>query len=107
MAEAPERVRVDDEGNAWVDGLQVNCKARPMRPTRYVRADLVPHWQPIETAPEMQAVLTWSKRDGRVIGVNTGEEWLMASDVKVDPPTMWQPLPAPPAQDDNETEERG
>lgn len=52
MAEAPERIWAhpadEDRGGRWL----VNEPVNRVDFTLYIRADLVPQWQPIETAPK-------------------------------------------------------
>jgi hypothetical protein len=109
MTDAPERIwATEDADNGGEDRFHTT---KPMRGlTEYIRADLVPGWQPIETAP----------RDGSEILVSDGEavekvSWAYVSNsgsvgwlinVNVDSgfnyydqftdPTHWMPLPTPP-----------
>lgn len=84
------------------------------RGIKYIRADLVPQWQPIETAPkagsevfmvtgmtEQPCVVTRSAKNWRETGYpfaayHTG---VVFAEDKF---THWMPLPTPPAQENND-----
>lgn len=108
MSDAPERIWTTSGGDAgsWTttqsrmavhmpDGWQVE----------YVRADLVPQWQPIETAPkDGSEFLCWSK-GWRYPHMAYWESEYMSFENPftydfMDQPTHWMPLPAPPTEGD-------
>ena len=97
---APDRIWATG-GHYWHDPTFKRDK------TKYIRADLVPQWQPIETAPkDGTAILsTWPSlfkdqdkwfiqpvffRDGIWLHLWDHDETLPLN------PTHWQPLPSPP-----------
>lgn len=61
-------------------------------------------WQPIDTAPQDQEILIFTKQWGPIIAQHSSEvgEWLSRMQVPValkgdeELPTHWQPLPAAP-----------
>ncbi len=101
----------DDGENEWVS--VPDAEFVPRDAIEYIRADLVPRWQPIETAPkdgsfvllrggrfyceerhgtvEVPQVASWVK-DGRhgdwlIVGFDDGHVWANYKD-----PTQWIPL---------------
>lgn len=65
----------------------------------YIRADLVPQWMPIETAPRDGArVLVYSENCIAIAGYSTDyNSWCENYyDNLWHDPTHWQPLPSPP-----------
>ena len=65
----------------------------------YIRADLVPQWQPIETAPkEAEALLLWD--DAHLVPIcghwNDGR-WENYVEDDLVHATHWMPFPDPPA----------
>ena len=98
---APERIWASGFGappaGRWWHETELTCGAL------YIRADLVPQWQPIETAPkDGTEILTirsngyiakgvWYEnpfgREDTVIDCASGKWWSV---------THWMPLPAPP-----------
>ncbi len=101
MMEAPERIWVaeDECGNPWWS------TSRDDEMDEYIRADLVPRWQPIETAPKDRRMIV-------VIGVwprYTTDPWCVWWDSHdnvwmrwdhVRSPTHWMPLPDEPKGDE-------
>lgn len=98
MSDYPERVWVNFEG---VDsGFGPIDDGYEEGDTIYIRADLVPQWQPIETSP----------RDGTRFLAFVGGQWHGVEQVIVKyssdtylgynntpwQPTHWMPLPSPP-----------
>ena len=65
----------------------------------FVRFDLVPNWQPIETAPLHEDLLLWCDSD-ILKGYRLSFGWCVGFDRDDYPiyvtPTHWMPLPAPP-----------
>ena len=65
----------------------------------YIRSDLVPQWQPIETAPLHEDLLLWCEGD-ILKGYKLTFGWCVGFDREDDAiyvnPTHWQPLPTPP-----------
>ncbi|MGL5737153.1 MAG: hypothetical protein ACRCYS_20015, partial [Beijerinckiaceae bacterium] len=55
MTQAPERIWINTDGNSqtYLHGPNRN------HVTEYIRADLVPQWQPIETAPKDGVIDIW------------------------------------------------
>jgi hypothetical protein len=109
MTEAPERIWVNlddcEDGCCPVeDGLDGDGKFfRAATSTRYIRADLVPQWQPIETAPKDGTwVLVWSySRVAVSFFCEKENEWCSdwqdyQEHYNNESPTHWMPLPAPP-----------
>ena len=111
---APDRIWADGDASCKYDAEKWDwsggCWGRdPEREgeVEYIRADLVPQWQPIETAPkDGTAILsTWHSlfkyqdkwfiqpvffRDGIWLHLWDHDETLPLN------PTHWQPLPSPP-----------
>lgn len=58
------------------------------------------NWRGIETAPKLTRVLGyWPSRDTCIVYLDSDGDWTDAQHdriVVMDPPTHWQPLPAPP-----------
>lgn len=51
-------------------------------------------WQPPETAPKGQKVLTWSVDQGYVVAVLSGDQWIEPiSIVSIATPTCWTHFP--------------
>jgi hypothetical protein len=90
----------------WIDATETHmlCNQEKSDDVQYIRADLVPQWQDIETAPKdgtfilafgngvaihnCHYIAEWSEGDG----------WICSySDVDVTP-SHWMPLPNPPEQ---------
>jgi hypothetical protein len=100
MIEAPERSYIDWTHDGEGFAGDVTHYSEHLGP-EYIRADLVPKWQPIETAPRQDQILfTSNKVDG----------WFEMGRVDVfggycsgfgchsleHNPTHWMPLPSPP-----------
>lgn len=67
----------------------------------YIRADLVPQWQPIETAPkhDLETLILYSSEGVQIGWFSAFHKcWLTTEgkDVWAEP-THWMPLPTPPA----------
>lgn len=123
MTEAPERIWLWTERDGRVlqeqeyyDEPNHSDLFGPSIP--YIRADLVPEWQPIETAPKdgTPIIVGYDGRNGGEVwshaaawvmlyeegGEPLGEEWHYPTGFEPEHgqpyhPTHWQPLPAPPA----------
>ena len=115
MSDAPERIwhttdrrgKIDTDPDAHVKP----CKAVEDSYVEYIRADLSPQWQPIETAPKdgtvvlvlMPSILGHGKFSD---GVKKGywmvdlDEWQVEGvGGNVSPqPTRWTPIPKPPTE---------
>jgi len=59
----------------------------------YIRADLVPAWQPIETAPKDEAVLLFSQISGPAV-----QYWRTFCIYNQPKFTHWMPLPPQPTK---------
>lgn len=78
----------------------------PQIETKYIRADLVPQWHPIETAPKPsgQVILATPRNLGGYDVVNghwfrTENKWVYDCHFAPDrQPTHWMPLPQPPQE---------
>jgi len=109
MTDAPERVWLEwmDEdgyaGHAWEINVGGSLDAE------YIRADLVPQWQPIETAPrdgtdfmvwngEVMTLSTWGKTAHVPIYGWLQIAWADPEDADLmyPQPTHWMPRPNPP-----------
>ena len=121
MTDAPERIwhSIDRNGkiNGSPDAHVKPCEGSLPAYVEYVRADLLPQWQPIETAPKVPEhehttvgpmVVLASKYGHRAIGywsdgrgalpagwVNPHDHLIM---IYWSAFTHWMPLPAPPTE---------
>ena len=104
---APDRIWIDGDATGskqhvdwdWDSGCWGHQQERDGE-WEYIRADLVPQWQPIETAPkhDLETLILYSSE-----GVQMGwfsafhKCWLTTEgkDVWAEP-THWMPLPEPP-----------
>ena len=83
-------------------GPAVRCESPD---TYYTRSDLVPQWQPIETAPkDNKSVLLYCPhmefyglKPCQIVGVWHGDWWHDLTSDGIVRPTHWQPLLEPPA----------
>lgn len=98
MSEAPERIWMDMRKHGETFGVvQRGLLASPPR-TEYIRADLVPQWQPIETAPLGADVLTWDGNDCAVLFWSKFNKcWTCGDPKRKYAPTHWMPLPPGPS----------
>lgn len=67
--------------------------------SEYIRADLVPQWQPIETAPKdgTDILVYHPERAEQFVCYFLGGLWMFSvDDALATNPTHWQPLPTPP-----------
>ena len=112
MSDMPKEIWAgDSQGyNMWreSDGVVVLDSE-----TKYIRADLVPQWQPIETAPrDGTRILLFSQKYGPSTGHWSEQKelqegyfpveghWKMHSVLnKEEKPTHWMPLLEPPKED--------
>ena len=100
MSEMPEKIV------AWPDSHTCRSDWRPDDGTdyggeevHYVRADSLPQWQPIETAPEGGSILGWASGWAHPEVVVWDEKWRCWYDSDLEygvTPSHWQPLPTPP-----------
>lgn len=108
---APERIWA--KGNTIDYDLTRWSTSRWNGDTEYIRADLVPQWQPIDTAPKdgtavlvgcsyfrhgkSQVTLAWHERGMWAEGMywDEGEEKMVVAQCEFRP-THWMPLPTPP-----------
>ena len=109
MTDAPERIwhSIDRKGkiNGSPDAHVQPCEGSLPAYVEYVRADLAPSWQPIETAPKDVTVLFWNGEDV-CEGSYEVTDWWSEGDRRdreyglplCPQPTHWMPLPAPPTE---------
>lgn len=98
MGDAPERIWLTADRPDHRPFVTKGFLASPPR-TEYIRADLVPQWQPIETAPrDGRWVLRYDPRlpkNDQVFQTRSdGGFWVYE---KI--PGAWMPLPQPPSGD--------
>ena len=95
---APDRIWADTESMGWVEANDLES----MRPTEaeYVRANLLPQWSTIETAPDGETVMCALKYGiGVVIAHFDDGDWFGDSGNNwTGKVTHWQPIPNPPVQ---------
>lgn len=103
MTDVPERIwSIDLDGT----GSMHPCLRGDPGAVEYIRADLVPQWQPIETLPaeidpEQSAFLVFDgvgvwkawRQNGEICGFEVDGEELPQNDWL---PTHWMPLPSAP-----------
>ena len=97
---APERIwawpwEVNPKMGQWTSDHQIVGEG-----TEYIRADLVPQWQPIETAPrhDLETLILYSSEGVQIGWFSAFHKcWLTTEgkDVWAEP-THWMPLPTPP-----------
>lgn len=116
MDDAPEKIWTCNRSNEKEMGLFVTTPSQ----VEYIRADLVPGWQPIETAPKDKGILLTDGDNLACLGCWHDGTWVFwegdcddesvflpespRRDVSVElngwvppyGPTHWMPLPAPP-----------
>lgn len=99
MTDAPERIWLNnDRAGVWWTDQQRNSMQGD---TEYIRADLVPQWQPIETAPKDGDALVYHPSDWwNVVDLGNdvcrnGQREFYNGDVYCHA-THWMPLPEPP-----------
>lgn len=88
---APDRIWANECGD-WQDCSDGDNE-------EYIRADLVPQWMPIETAPrDGTRILVYSENCIAIAGYSTDyNSWCENYyDNLWHDPTHWQPLPSPP-----------
>lgn len=92
---APDRIWVGPNGDYWSNeniGYKLDIE--------YIRADLVPQWQPIETAPkhDLETLILYSSEGVQIGWFSAFHKcWLTTEDKDVwAEPTHWMPLPTPP-----------
>ncbi len=91
-------------GNGFLNSLEFIGK--PENYTEYVRADLVPQWQPIETCPKPSGqVLLATKNSVSGFSVFNGHWFKTGNRFEYDchfapneQPSYWMPLPKPPKE---------
>ena len=94
-----------DENNSILDRLDTPMEGD----TKYIRADLTPQWQPIETAPKdgVEILGFDSKNKTYHVTIYDGYSWHNPdnhyySEALGFYPTHWMPLPTPPKGHDDE-----
>lgn len=100
---APERIVVARKiGTGILDvmGHERTMSMGYVDSTKYIRADLVPQWQPIETAPRDGAIIAWCRRANGATHaqwVDRWKEWVAygAEEIDLDP-SHWIQLQPPP-----------
>ena len=100
MSEAP-KIRIRHLAGYEPGGDWTYAEADATGDDIYTRADLVPQWQPIKTAPkDGTRIRLFCPDNGQWESwwVEDGEEWFADGQgfELVPYPTHWQPLPAPP-----------
>lgn len=107
MTDTPERIWLLPEAGSdgetlWCDNPAPGAGMSQEDAVEYVRADLVPQWQPIETAPkDGTRVLLHSPDTHTYTGIAASwciidERWEEWDSNHPCLPTHWIPLPAPP-----------
>ena len=102
MTQAPERI--------WATGQSAQPSGRWWHETelkigvKYIRADLVPQWQPIETAPKDGTEILTIRSNGYIRNAKWYDNPFGRKDTVIDDAdgkwwsvTHWMPLPSPPA----------
>lgn len=103
---APERIWIIKDGDRNFGGHKIplvsdgDIWADYPNTTEYIRADLVPQWQPIETAPkhDLETLILYSSEGVQIGWFSAFHKcWLTTEgkDVWAEP-THWMPLPEPP-----------
>lgn len=97
----PDRIWVYENGQGDIRVMDGPASPYPgmMSEDEYIRADLVPQWQTIETAPDygVRFMGAYKTKSGEwVCEVAAWERALVTSGDKVFPATHWMPLPEPP-----------
>ena len=63
MNEAPKRIWAEDANKDWTqDSGSWGVDKENAYDAEYIRADLVPQWQPIKTAPKDGKICLWSAK---------------------------------------------
>ena len=97
MSDMPEQIWVEP-GGMWIDTFEDHSDFK------YIRADLVPTWQPIETAPIDQVILVKIKWDTDPITAtkcSASSGWIDFKGGPIQPSeclTHWIPLPQVPSE---------
>lgn len=102
-SQAPDRIWACPEGGTWDAESGSWDLGRDWQgpEAEYIRADLVPDWKPIETAPKDGSEILGYVGSGYVGGaivlhaLNDGDTW-HDWDAYAWEPTHWMPLPKPP-----------
>lgn len=104
MTDAPERIWACGYNEEWVWGAW-DLSNDGMGDVEYIRADLIPQWQPIETAPKDSIpILVWDEYylmriaifDEKFNGFHTDAPCVEDVDRLMLNPTYWMPLPELP-----------
>lgn len=99
MTDAPERIWAFHDGPMVGLFVGKNNFGEGSNVAEYVRADLTPQWQPIDTAPDLERVLIcgWQPKSGRVAGYWWWEEGHCENGQALDRPdaTLWAPIQLP------------
>jgi len=99
----PDILWVDEEADGAWGEVWHNATPHDMQKyggyRKYIRANLVPQWQPIETAPKdgTEILVFHPERNEQFVCYLKEGYWMFAPDAALaTDPTHWMPLPNPP-----------